>query len=234
MPKIGITKEHAAYVALGYCAFVHDKTWCNGMDGHPGEHFAQCHNLNSSGKIEITQIPIGPSKETETITPVLLIDMDNVLVDLFGYAKSIGLMNHHPCRWDFDDCCSPYTVDYVCSYPGVFENASPIEGAIEGVALLMEHFDVYFCSSPWLSNPESYSEKARWIDKYFESTEKLILCQNKALIPAACLIDDKPGITGPWTLIQYPQNVNNSTMPTWVGGLANRVVELFSKQKLRN
>lgn len=77
--------------------------------------------------------------------------------------------------------------------PHVFSLMEPMEGAIEAVEFLANHFEVYFLSTaPW-ENPSAWSDKLRWIKKYFPEIghKRLILSHNKQLNAGDYLIDDR-------------------------------------------
>ena len=70
----------------------------------------------------------------------------------------------------------------------------PLSGAIETVELLIKSdlYDPYILTAPSVRNPNSYSGKRIWIEKYFglEFCKKLILSPNKSLLVGDYLIDD--------------------------------------------
>lgn len=103
--------------------------------------------------------------------------MDGVLADFHGSFRKW----HHP-----------ETNKFPQSNWGFFANLDPIEGGIETVKELMEHFDVWILTSPSVLNPLCYTEKRIWIEKYFglEFCNKLIICPDKSLLKGDYLIDD--------------------------------------------
>jgi len=117
---------------------------------------------------------------------VVLIDMDRVLCN---YEKSYRLWKR----------CYPM-VEWPQSQPGMFLTLEPIEGGIESVKKLMDHYDVYILTRPSTMNPYNYSEKRVWIEYYFgvEFCKKLILCYDKSMVKGDYLIDDNlhPGFEG--------------------------------------
>jgi 5'(3')-deoxyribonucleotidase len=75
----------------------------------------------------------------------------------------------------------------------------PMPGAIEAVKILSEHFDLYVLSTaPW-KNPSAWSDKARWIQKYFGDDKdsvfykRLIITHHKNLNRGDFLIE-KPSV----------------------------------------
>lgn len=158
----------------------------------------------------------------------ILVDLDGTVVDTMGYAVHLGYFDHPPCRWDFTGCCTKFSADALFSCTHVFRYAPPIPFAIEGVRSLMEHFDVRFVSTPWQTNHASAQAKYEWVDEHFDDPTLLVLAHDKTLIPAAALIDDKPGLVGPWQHIVYPQAWNGSRVPTWLEGLADVVIGSFA------
>ena len=158
----------------------------------------------------------------------LLIDMDGVIVDLMGEAVARGLFAHPPCRWDFTGCCTHLSQDEVFA-GDIFIMARPISGAVDGVnQLLNDGFDVRFVSTPWLTNHDSAKNKYEWIGDYFGDPRRLTLAHDKTLIPAAALIDDRPGLVGPWVHVEYPQAWNSQREPSWDDGLADLIGRRYS------
>lgn len=75
---------------------------------------------------------------------------------------------------------------------GYWQKLKPLKNAIETVAYLKQHFDVYILSSPSIYNPFCYAEKRVWVEEHlgFDMLEKLILSHNKGLNKGDYLIDD--------------------------------------------
>jgi len=126
--------------------------------------------------------------------PLLFIDMDNVLVDFkSGLAKVSDEIKH---QYEQDDKGKPHYDDI----PGIFALMEPMPGAIEAVKTLSTKYDLYILSTaPWM-NPSAWSDKVKWVQKYFDSAQedgvfykRLILCHHKDLLirPGAYLIDDR-------------------------------------------
>lgn len=123
--------------------------------------------------------------------PIVYIDMDGTLVDFAGYFKTLELAGEPV----------PNPAD---SHPLVFAEAEPMPLALEAVAALHEHFDLYILTtSPW-DNPSAPSQKLAWIKKHFGDTpgtpfyKKVIISHNKHLNYGDYLIDDRahPKFTG--------------------------------------
>ncbi len=117
--------------------------------------------------------------------PVVYIDMDNVLVD---FKTGIERLDEEVIK-QYDG-----VLDEV---PGIFALMNPMPDAIEAVSKLAEHYDLYVLSTaPWL-NSSAWSDKVKWIQKYFGAEEgtlfykRLIISHNKNLNHGAFLIDDR-------------------------------------------
>jgi 5'(3')-deoxyribonucleotidase len=116
---------------------------------------------------------------------ILYIDMDNVLVD---FASGIDRLSEE-VKQEYEG-----RLDEV---PGIFSLMKPMPGAVEAVALLSQCFDVYILSTaPW-KNLSAWSDKARWVQKYFGDGKdsvfykRLIISHHKNLNRGDYLIDDR-------------------------------------------
>ena len=115
----------------------------------------------------------------------VFIDMDNVLVDFAsGIEKTSGsVLAEYEGRLD--------------EVPGIFSLMTPMPGAIEAVNMIAKYYEVYILSTaPWL-NPSAWSDKLKWVHKYFGSDKssilykRLILSHHKDLCRGDYLIDDR-------------------------------------------
>ena len=171
---------------------------------------------------------------TDKPKPRLLIDMDGVIVDLMGAAYKAGLFTkHYPCKWTFEGCCTTRTQTEIFNHTDLFEMAQPIGHAIDSVKQLDRHFDVRIVSAPWHTNWQSAGAKFDWIAQNFGPgwTSRVILTTDKTAIDGVALVDDKPGLQGPWQTITYPQPWNGSHLPTWRAGLAGQLIDIYTKEQ---
>ena len=126
---------------------------------------------------------------------IIYIDLDGVVADFDKGKKEHPLGNVTPYKGRPD------------KLPGIYENLDPIENSIESVNKLLNHssFDIYFLSTaPW-DNPDAWTHKRLWIEKYFGNKvrHKLILSARKDLNIGDFLIDDshrrgQPNFKGEW------------------------------------
>lgn len=111
---------------------------------------------------------------------IIYVDMDGVLCDFHRGIKERRVTDQ--------------ITEYPQSKDGFFLNLTPIENGIETVNKLRTHpsFDVYILTAPSIRNPQSYTEKRLWIEKYFdlELVRKMIISPNKGLNKGDYLIDD--------------------------------------------
>lgn len=115
--------------------------------------------------------------------PILYIDLDGVIVDLIG---ELDLEIVHVTQ------TLEKPTDWIDLSETIFLNARPVPGALEAVAELEKHYEVFILSTaPW-KNVHSWSQKRIWVEKYLPSMyKKLILTHNKELLIGDYLIDDR-------------------------------------------
>lgn len=77
--------------------------------------------------------------------------------------------------------------------PRLFLDLKPIEGGIESVKNLWEHYDVLFLSTPCPHIVECFSDKMTWLYEHFGemAANRLILSQRKNLSIGDYLVDDR-------------------------------------------
>lgn len=141
-----------------------------------------------------------------------LVDLDGVAADWgFGYnrfAETMNLYAHGGVRyeerpgWDLKAGLTKTgreLNDRIMALQGFYAELPLIEGAQSAIETLRNSgFDVWFVTTPFLSNPHCASEKLSWVEKHFGSSMKArtILTMDKTLIRGDVLIDDKPVIKG--------------------------------------
>lgn len=109
----------------------------------------------------------------------LYIDMDGVLCDYkSSFQKKLDKYPNQP---------------YPQSQFGFFLNLKPIDGAIESVKILENHFDVWILTRPSVHNLSCYTEKAQWVRNNLgiEIQAKTIFCTDKSLLKGHFLVDDQ-------------------------------------------
>jgi 5'(3')-deoxyribonucleotidase len=124
---------------------------------------------------------------------ILYIDMDEVicsfkhrLIELFPFTEHIF---NEPESYDngiiIEDC--------MMKSPRFFRDLEPIDGAIDSVRRLSEHYEIYFLSTPFWEVPESFMDKRHWLEEHFGELayKRLILSHRKDLNLGAYLVDDR-------------------------------------------
>lgn len=111
----------------------------------------------------------------------LYIDMDGVIVNFqSGIDKlPIAVQTEYEDRFDEVD--------------GIFGLMDPMTGALDSIAFLAEHFEIYILSTaPW-NNPSAWIDKVKWIQEHLPEIayKRLILSHNKHLNIGEYLIDDR-------------------------------------------
>lgn len=140
--------------------------------------------------------------------PIVYIDMDGTLVDFEGFFSA--------------------PIDFTTTepdlHPTVFQDALPMQGAIESVHLLAEHYELFILStSPW-DNPLAASQKIAWIKKHFGDQpdsvfyKKVILSHKKFLNTGDYLIDDRlhPGFSGEHLHFGIGSDGTPHAFPDWI------------------
>jgi len=117
---------------------------------------------------------------------IVYVDMDNTIVDFRSGIEKLSKEDQEKFKDNLDD------------HPEIFALMEPIDGAIEALKELNNHFDLYILSTaPW-DNPNAWKQKRDWIGKYFGDKKKdvfykkVILSHYKNLNKGDYLIDDRP------------------------------------------
>lgn len=115
----------------------------------------------------------------KTDKPLLLIDMDGPLANFDKRAKELEAEGIKGSK--------------LFKHPSAYKDLEPVEGAVDAWNKLQKKYDTYILSTPPWSNPDAWSEKRRWVEKYIGETakKKLILCHNKGIVKGDYLIDDR-------------------------------------------
>ena len=111
----------------------------------------------------------------------LYFDMDGVLVDFESALAKQDEQTLKEYEGRFDEI------------PGLFGQMSPMNGAIDAVHLLSEHYDCYILSTaPW-KNPSAWSDKVLWVTRYLDDVlhKRMVITHCKNLCKGDILIDDR-------------------------------------------
>lgn len=121
---------------------------------------------------------------------ILYLDLDGVLADFKkGLLHAAMRHQHSPYRITEDKDVD----ELIKAEPDFFKNLPAIPGAVEAVKKLMEHFEVYFLSTPIWGIPDSFTGKRVWVEHQFGelATKRLILTHRKDLAIGRYLVDDR-------------------------------------------
>ena len=137
---------------------------------------------------------------------IIYIDLDGVIADFDKARWEHPLCNQTPFKGRPD------------RIPNIYRDLEPIEGALDAVNQLLdnERLDIYILSTaPW-DNPDAWTHKRLWVEKYFgkKIRKRLILCHHKHLLIGDYLIDDRrfngaSEFTGQWI------HFGNEQFPNW-------------------
>lgn len=151
----------------------------------------------------------------------LLIDMDGVVADFEGHAlqiyqqerpqfKFIPLEKRKGFYIDHQYKCEVGPVEgafmrSIFDRPHFFRTIPVIEPAVQQIKQLMHEnkHEIFFLTSPMVSNPTCASDKLKWIAEVFGNkwARRTIITCDKTVVHGDWLIDDKPVIRG----IQAPK-----------------------------
>ena len=165
--------------------------------------------------------------------PIFLLDMDNVIA---GFDDAIfRLAEEHGFHIDLDGYEDPKRKYFltenmpdpshanalrtIINSTRFFLDLPVVPGALDGVAELMEYFDVWICTKPLEANPWCRDDKALWLRKWFPHLEhKAIMTPKKSLVHGDILLDDAPHQNcihrASWipVVFEQPYNISN---PIW-------------------
>lgn len=155
----------------------------------------------------------------------ILVDLDGVVVD-WTYQFNTDLAEKFPdlVFEEMREFSTPAhlsqehqdAINAVKYAAGFYRHMPPIDGAIEGLQVLVDSgYDVWFCSSPEIFNESCESDKKNWIMEHLGEfwARRLILSRDKTLVRGDLLIDDRPDVHGvadpEWTHVLFDQPYND-------------------------
>eukprot|EP00599_Poterioochromonas_sp_BG-1_P008745 CAMPEP_0173153570 /NCGR_PEP_ID=MMETSP1105-20130129/12939_1 /TAXON_ID=2985 /ORGANISM="Ochromonas sp., Strain BG-1" /LENGTH=635 /DNA_ID=CAMNT_0014069531 /DNA_START=1 /DNA_END=1908 /DNA_ORIENTATION=- len=133
--------------------------------------------------------------------PVILIDMDGVLVDWDkGFLEEWkGKTTVDRSQSYYMEKCVPESyqkeAELLFHQSGFFLNLPWMEGAQQAIQeMKQEGLQVYLCTSPLVTSKYCAQEKLEWVRIHLGESwvDKVILCQDKSKVKGDILIDDKP------------------------------------------
>lgn len=142
---------------------------------------------------------------------IVLIDMDGVIADfelgfLRQWKKRYPDKIHIPIEQrNTFSVLEQYSIEHHELIRGIFHASGfirslpVIPGSVQALHQMRTlGFDVFICTSPFTQYKNCVLEKYEWINEYFGSewTNRIILTNDKTLIQARYLVDDKPTIEG--------------------------------------
>ena len=141
-----------------------------------------------------------------------LVDLDGVaagwghgydtLAEQFGLLAEGGMLYHERTTWDLRQGLTERGLDItrqIMEYDGFYRNLPVIDGAQDAIERLQRTgHDVWFVSTPYLSNPSCANDKLAWVEEHFgpRLMAKTILTMDKTVVIGDVLIDDRPEISG--------------------------------------
>lgn len=131
----------------------------------------------------------------------IAIDLDSVLnrLDDVWYARynelyDDNLQPNDIKSWDIHNFVKPECgrkIYDILLEPYLFRGLPVMEGAIDALTYLTQHYDVYIVSS---AHPATCADKAGWLAEHFPMIDQgnIIFCHPKHLINTDYLVDDGP------------------------------------------
>ncbi|GAB2724271.1 5'(3')-deoxyribonucleotidase [Paenibacillus thermoaerophilus] len=165
--------------------------------------------------------------------PILLLDMDSVIVDLmtewhrrYNEDYNDNLSVEKLASWESELYVKPECGTKIYDYldqPGLFANLPPVPGAIECLYRMRDDYELIIVTS---SRTYAYTEKEQWVERHlpFIGKRNLIFAHRKELIRGDLLFDDAPhnledfAATGRLAIaMDYPynRNVNVPRVNNW-------------------
>jgi 5'(3')-deoxyribonucleotidase len=153
--------------------------------------------------------------------PVVLIDMDGVVVDFVSFYIEIanrlfGRSHVHDdvTEWwvekalKLDEAQAEAVYDEL-SKPGVAFHMVPYPDAVEGVQRICELAEVHFVTTSYEKNPTWEHDRRRWIAKHFneELVSSTAFVRKKHRYHGDFFIDDKPDHVVEWKT-KWPNNTS--------------------------
>ncbi len=161
--------------------------------------------------------------------PVILVDMDGVLVDFDGWIHerrdlwpTLDPDRSKQTHYFLTDEVSKRDAEEMRAFVNagrIFRDALPIPGAIEGLNALRDEADVWICTRPLEANAHCRDDKGAWLREHFDADleKRLILTSDKSLVCGSILLDDHIKLPelerATWRGVVYEQPFN-----AWNGG----------------
>lgn len=182
-------------------------------------------------------------------SPVLLLDMDGPLTDFDAHFWD----RCNDAGWPFDvtdpseqrhrffdghlvDKAHRKLARQMIEGTPWFRDLPVTPGAVDGVAELMEHFEVWVCTKPLEANKWCASDKAAWIARHFPRlVGRLIMAPDKSMIRGDVLLDDAPNVdwceSAMWSTVIFRAPFNGAgtkwgRWPSWTWGEPVEVLEV--------
>lgn len=154
--------------------------------------------------------------------PVVLVDMDGVLVDWDrGFLEAwAGRTPVDRTRYEAELCVpsdrKQEAMDLFCA-EGFFRGLPAMKGSIAAMKMMVQKgYDVLICTAPMKNSRWSAQEKWEWVREHLgeDWLQRMVLTLDKTTVRGDVLIDDKPSIVGAqqplWSHIVFdaPYNQN--------------------------
>jgi 5'(3')-deoxyribonucleotidase len=137
--------------------------------------------------------------------PRAVLDVDGVVANFIGHLLTTIRAEITPedvTVWDVFGLLSPAkrrTAVEVLACPDFWRTQPVLPLALEAVAEIERHYDVYWATSPWLDCSEWDHVRRAWLKTHFDApSERVAVLSCKYLITADLFIDDRPSHVEDW------------------------------------
>ena len=142
--------------------------------------------------------------------PRLLLDVDGILADFVSATVKImnsmtgmSLIPDDIINWEVTSILEDHQTRELCkaefNKAGFCSTLEVYDGAQEAVKILQDKTELFFVTSPMLSNPTWMPDRVEWLERHFGIDHKHVVFANKKyIISGDFMVDDSPKNINDW------------------------------------